>query len=1175
MTLPVITPTVLPDAHEVTMAAPNVICVEVYEPEVDFGTLVEMGGLTGEAYNTWVTRNNPDRGGASDIGFVLGADKTHIRFKDNFNTVYFDKDAILNAAGYATIGGCTVTKVSLKNYIRREGTWAAGTQVAGGTVSYVCGSFRWFVYLHLDDDLPQGGPYTIAWPDDTGITDTVFTFNDKVTRAHFLHTTYIGHRQSDVHKLAVFGGIIPGWSDHGQLHIDDIGVTQFDIIDIGGAVVYGPEDIVLHADASDGTQRTFIDTEYDPLQISSIAAGTPCVVTYAAGTWAPANDDVIAFRGVRPGTLFLSGSDVMYSSFFMVKNHNAGARTFEVYNSTGLTGVTLSGTYTLGYAADYSDQVLKTRSASNVGTYLFDCDYSDWTPPNENTYYVRVIGVGVSYPILVHEAVWNDFSAIHAQGEYHQRSGMALDGRFGYTRPIVQRHGVDGVTVYKSTFPINYMTTMTIILSTPERGGLSNNVNGVGANLTTETVDWWGEWHDAGDWDIFVQAHNLCHAHLLTAAIMRADLGLTANLVDYNIPESYDVIGTDYPETLPAQLNQGLWGAQHLLRLQDEDGGIIGSLEGTSPYDVVLNNGEAHIHGPTWISGNQWFATPPDMLGNFGASGVLALAAIALELYGATTKAEEYYQAAKLAYEFAEPLYNDAELEKDLYHDKITTQILFTADTTASGFTLTNCSDLTGVIEGMEITDVFNFGGDIASGSPIITNITGGTDGITVGSNIRGVHSNTTKIIPAATTVVSVDSATQITLSANATGTQTAARIRSRHTTGLPYVSSSGTDQAWSNSDGETPFPIANAIVASIDSSTQLTFSNVSPIGSTRGNKSTVSNKLYVARYPGAGWSEIMYTTNAATLKSRSTPERVFACGTLHRAATLLGHTADITANPTWADVCDDQINTQRTNNQSADLFGVIQYFFSCEDQGVKDQLITNLVNGCTVGSIVDIDDLVDGPFGPSRGCRSLGTINTAQPFGPLSNQGMARWPMFVDFLMRMEGDTPDPKYLRVLQASLASDHGASPTKISTTVGVGPHHWPNILHDNTNHTGEQVPNGVSAYGASGGQQGSFNVTGQIHRAAGQSSSTMHDFAEDAVNGLANYADKRTLDPPSRARPGWEYATHSRWSIGESEFTVQQSVMIKQLLTEYLHFWDGNTQNTPGVKRVRRTVTVTT
>jgi hypothetical protein len=273
--------------------------------------------------------------------------------------------------------------------------------------------------------------------------------------------------------------------------------------------------------------------------------------------------------------------------------------------------------------------------------------------------------------------------------------------------------------------------------------------------------------------------------------------------------------------------------------------------------------------------------------------------------------------------------------------------------------------------------------------------------------------------------------------------------------------------------------------------------------------------------------------------------------------------------------VGDDQINTQRTNNQSADLFGVIQYFFSCEDQGVKDQLITNLVNGCTVGSIVDIDDLVDGPFGPSRGCRSLGTINTAQPFGPLSNQGMARWPMFVDFLMRMEGDTPDPKYLRVLQASLASDHGASPTKISTTVGVGPHHWPNILHDNTNHTGEQVPNGVSAYGASGGQQGSFNVTGQIHRAAGQSSSTMHDFAEDAVNGLANYADKRTLDPPSRARPGWEYATHSRWSIGESEFTVQQSVMIKQLLTEYLHFWDGNTQNTPGVKRVRRQVTVTT
>jgi hypothetical protein len=50
---------------------------------------------------------------------------------------------------------------------------------------------------------------------------------------------------------------------------------------------------------------------------------------------------------------------------------------------------------------------------------------------------------------------------------------------------------------------------------------------------------------------------------------------------------------------------------------------------------------------------------------------------------------------------------------------------------------------------------------------------------------------------------------------------------------------------------------------------------------------------------------------------------------------------------------------------------------------------------------------------------------------------------------------------------------------------------------------------------------------------------------------------------------------SRWSISEAEFTVQQSVMVKQFLAEYLHCWDGNTQNTQGIKRVRRQVTVTT
>ena len=45
-------------------------------------------------------------------------------------------------------------------------------------------------------------------------------------------------------------------------------------------------------------------------------------------------------------------------------------------------------------------------------------------------------------------------------GEYHQRSGIALDGRFGYTRPVSFRSGVDR-TIYKSMVPFGFSSEFT------------------------------------------------------------------------------------------------------------------------------------------------------------------------------------------------------------------------------------------------------------------------------------------------------------------------------------------------------------------------------------------------------------------------------------------------------------------------------------------------------------------------------------------------------------------------------------------------------------------------------------------------------------------------------------------------------------------------------------------
>jgi hypothetical protein len=1238
MPLPVPTFTRLPDAHEVTMATPSVLCVEVFEPSIDHGSLVAMGGLTGNNYRTWISATNPDRGNITDLGWVMGPDKDHIRFQDLANTVYFDREVVLDHTGYSTIGGKNVTKVKLKNFALEEGQ-SAGTQSAGGTNTYFCMSQRWYIYIFLDDDLPAG-TWTIEWPTGAGINDTSFTFDDKVTRAHFLHSSYIGHRKNDVFKLAVFGGILPGWTSDGRVHIDDIGVTQFDIIDAAGGTVYGPFDITEFTTPDDGIMHQYISTEYEPLQIVSISTATPAVMTYS-GSHDLANDEVIAFRGFEVGRALTSSP---YYDFYMVRNVNTGANTCELYyetsiayrnftsgsavvavtSSTGfapgdlfsflypdglggytrfittiasvdsstqitLTDVspatltacrsarylpqTLTGAYVTGTIADYPDQILKTFYAGNHGTYLFDCNYSDFAIPNEGTLYVRIIGLGVSYPIIVSEAAWNDFAALSAQGEYHQRSGMALDGRFGWTRPNTHRNGVDG-TIYASTFPISYMTTQQLVFENVEHGGLMNNVNGTGANLTSNVVDWWGEWQDAGDFDVFTWGHAICSAYLLTSAIIRSDLGLTANLTSYNIPQSYDVIGTDYPDDLPDQVNQGLWGVQALLRCQAIDGAVPSGIEGVSPVGSYTGNGEGVIYGPSWINGSQWFAGAPDILSNFAAAGNGALAAIALELYGHTTKAEEYYQFAKLAYEWAKDRWDSSAVEEADYKDMITQQIVFTADFTSGQYTLTNCSTTTDVIAGMEITDVYNFTGDTTSGSPIVTNIEEGTTGITVGSNIRAALSNDDDNPLAASvlsTVVSVDSSSQITLSHNAATTATNARFRSRHTTPLPYAGSDGSNAVWNYPAGGNGhrYPYSAAMVESVDSSTQITFENLQPFGSTRPAVGSATGITLIARYPGAGWSNQMYTQNTSIIRTTALPARTFAVGALYRAATELGHTTDA---DTYRSLMDTIYNG--SNFQGLDLFGNIQYAAA---SGATSDVVTsirgNILSGIT--NTILIDNLTTGPLSPYRGCRSIGNIASGGGYGPMSNQGLARWLVAYDYLLRMAGQTPDEKYVSLLQASLATDHGANPSKMSTLIGCGPLHWPNCLHENSHLLGDTVPNGISVYGPSGFRYGFIVVTACIHRQSGQELSTMHDHADVDATAQANYSERRTIEPPPRARSGWEAGILSRWSISEAEFTVQQSVMVKQFLAEYLHCWDGNTQNTQGIKRVRRQVTVTT
>jgi hypothetical protein len=1216
---PAIEFTRLPDAHAVTMATPRHICVEVFEPEIRHGGRFEMD-MTGEERNAWVERINPSTGDP-DLGMVMGSDFEAIRFGDKVVPVFFERDAVLNAAGYGTIGGRTVTKVSLKNYMQREGH-GAGLQGEGDVARRKITSFRWYVYLFLDGDLAQGGPYTIQWPDGSGINDKTFTFDDKVTRAHFLHTTYLGHRPNDVYKNAVFGGVLPRAAEHGRIDASDYSITEFDIIDEDGNVVFGPEPVTLHAKASDGIQFLWMSTTDDPIHVTDIDAGTPAVVHYSEESWAPAEDEEIMFRGVQRDVLRNNGDPgVTYFGTLIARNVNAGARTFELWchidefranltedsatvevlqgdfaegdlvqfkypttedwigdeweafysevdtrvshteliladvSPTTLSnkrvrrirGVTMTGDYTTGTMIPWSDEIWRTVYGSMFNTYLYDCDYSDFAPTERGMYRVRIPGVGVSYPIPIHHGVWHEFGAHASKGEYHMRSGLELDGRFGYSRAACQKNGED-CTIYQSTFPMVFLHTNQFIFHGPDQGALYNSVCGVGVNITDTEVDWWGEWHDAGDWDIFTANHAICTAYLASAEIMRLDLG-GADTV-YNIPQAQDVCDPSYPANLPDQLNQALWGVNHLLRLQDEDGGVPGGLEGVSPYGLYGNGftGEGPQYGPSFSTGNQWFMCPPDEVSNYSAAGNMALVSICFALLGHTAWATTYYQAAKAAFDFAEALYEDTipGFEDEVYRKaQATLQIPFEADTTNGQFTLANCSTVTGILPGMEITDIFNFSGTVTEGSDVITNIDS-VEGITVGSNIRG------NFIPGNTTVESIDSSSQITISAlpvNISGTNNNVRLRTRHTTPLPYTID-GNDQAWENQDGNVP-PYADATVESIDGD-EITFKNWRKFDepNSRGAKSTTANVKFIARYPAMGWSEAMFNNNLVEIRNRVPQPRALALGALFRAAHLEGETVDKAAFKTLFETRD------ATSGQYVDSFGFVQY---CCTPGADSAKITEIRAGFDIGieNLVGIDDLEDGPYSPARGYRSIGGIETPQAYGPVANQNLSQWLVQANFLAQFFEEEINEDYMHLLQATYHSDHGANQHKVSTMMGLGPHRWANLLHEDSELMGVNPPDGISAYGRSGVPFGAFpTVYFSVHAMAPDS--VFHDYCDDTEENVTNLVYRRCNEPPTRARPQWEYGTMTKFSIPETEFTVQQSVMIKQYSANYLHCWDQNT-----------------
>ena len=211
----------------------------------------------------------------------------------------------------------------------------------------------------------------------------------------------------------------------------------------------------------------------------------------------------------------------------------------------------------------------KTFKANRAGTYVFGLDFSAWRDPPPGTYRIRIAGLGVSDPFEIADDIWHRAAQASMAGLYHQRSGLALDGRFGYTRPACFTKA-SGVTVYQSKLPVPL---------TADAGGFIKIWDGAKAPWLTKQAlpDAWGGYQDAGDWD-----RNIAH---ISVSYLLLDLyellPKAARRMAFNTPASGAVLpdplykGKDFPDLI----DEAVWNLDFFRRLQRKDGAVPGGIE--------------------------------------------------------------------------------------------------------------------------------------------------------------------------------------------------------------------------------------------------------------------------------------------------------------------------------------------------------------------------------------------------------------------------------------------------------------------------------------------------------------------------------------------------------------------------------------------------------------------
>ncbi len=607
----------LPRVHGIAMATPDTIAVEIRDPAFKLGAILPLATPT-PAGSAWVEE-------AGEWGLILGPKRDHWRRGDSHSGEYLDRTAIDRASDYAMIGDRKVVGVH-----RKSVPYDSGIVRGASGETQLAASFKHYVYLKLDGPLRQGR-HTIMWPG-RQLPETQFAFDERKTRAMAIRVNQNGYAPADLGKIAYLSFWLPGGPANGAVDFLALGLTTFQILDAADRLAFSGEIVLGRApgDAEEGT---------------GLGAGLVDYPTNGA-TVRPARllaRNPVAFEAQGHG--FKDGQTVRLSAFSgaLAKLNGTATITRASREQFSLLAVDGAG---MTAQADQIGSVEPIYRANRAGTHVFRLDFSQWRPTTPGKYRIFVPGLGVSDTFDVGDDVWLRAAQTAVSGLYHHRSGIALDGRFGYRRPVAFRPG-PGFAQRQSMLPLPFTAEAGTGFLPFETGATAQWTKGPSTDPAL-----WGGYMDAGDWD-----RRINHLEISYALMDLYEHGTPrARSIAFGIPKSREVLDpTIYVDSdaLPDLLHEVIWNVDFYRRLQLPDGRVRGGIE---------SNGHPVLGEPSFLESLAVFIYAPDHVSGFRYAAAAAKLSRILAGLDRMALAKLYADSAIAAWNAAEIGFADPDL---------------------------------------------------------------------------------------------------------------------------------------------------------------------------------------------------------------------------------------------------------------------------------------------------------------------------------------------------------------------------------------------------------------------------------------------------------------------------------------------------------------------------------